>query len=156
MTTLSTNTIISLIDTRTNNGIINLPKTSDIQNRTILFKDIYGSFNTKSLTLQTQSPDVFEDGATTKTFNDSFTSISLYADSQNSKWLQLYGTQMSYITVSSITGLSSINSSNANFSNLTVTNLTFAPGTGWVNIVALQTVLTSSIQTDTAILNASS
>ena len=34
MATLSTNTIVTLVDTRVNNGIIQLPTTANIVNRT--------------------------------------------------------------------------------------------------------------------------
>ena len=108
--TLSTNTIITLVDTRVNNGSINLPATSNIVNRTIYFKDLYGSFNTNYLQINTVGADTFEDGTSQKKFNDKYTNMLLHADTIRNKWLILGGTQQQSFTVSSIQGLSSITS----------------------------------------------
>jgi len=151
MATISNNTIVSLIDTQTNSGTVLLPKTSDIPYRAILFKDLYGTFDTKPLTLNTQSPDVFEDGTSVKRFNDKFTYLTLYADTSHSKWVILNGTQNNSITVSTLNGVQT-----GYISSLNVNALTFASGNGWLDLTALRAVLVSTIQLDSAIGNFSS
>jgi hypothetical protein len=151
MATISNNTIVSLIDTQTNSGTVLLPKTSDIPYRAILFKDLYGTFDTKPLTLNTQSPDVFEDGTSVKRFNDKFTYLTLYADTSHSKWVILNGTQNNSITVSTLNGVQT-----GYISSLNVNSLTFGPGNGWLDLTALRAILVSTIQIDAGIGNFSS
>ena len=151
MATISSTTIVTLVDTQTNSGTIVLPKTSDIPYRAILFKDLYGTFDTKSLTLNTQSPDLFEDGTSVKTFNDKFTYLTLYADTSHSKWLILNGTQNNSITVSTLNGVKT-----GYISSLNVNSLTFASGNGWLDLTALRAILVSTIQLDSAVGNFSS
>ena len=151
MATISNNTIVTLIDTQTNSGTVVLPKTSDIPYRAILFKDLYGTFDTKPLTLNTQSPDVFEDGTSVKRFNDKFSYLTLYADTSHSKWVILNGTQNNSITVSTLNGVQT-----GYISTLNVNSLTFSSGNGWLDLTALRAVLVSTIQLDAAIGNFSS
>ena len=75
----STQTQVALIDTRVNAGTIQLPATTAFAYRTLIIKDIYGTFAIKSLTLTTQGSDTFEDGATTKILsaNEGFVQLDL-------------------------------------------------------------------------------
>ena len=96
--TLSTNTIITLVDTRVNNGSINLPATSNIVNRTIYFKDLYGSFNTNYLQINTVGAETFEDGTSQKKFNDKYKNMLLHADQKNIlEMVQIYMDLMLYL-----------------------------------------------------------
>jgi Concanavalin A-like lectin/glucanases superfamily len=96
----STGTEIGLVDTRIRTGTITLPKLSDLPGRQLILKDIYGAFATNSLTLVTQSPDLFEDGTTAKTFGDAFTFTTLFAGP--TRWYILSGTSLTQATISSL------------------------------------------------------
>jgi hypothetical protein len=97
----STQTQVALIDTRTNPGTIQLPAATTFAYRTILLKDIYGTFATKSLTLTTSGSDTFEDGSTSKVLTTNSGYIQVYAG-QAGKWYILSGTDLVQIKVSSL------------------------------------------------------
>ena len=98
----STFTEVGLVDTRVNAGTITLPKTIDIPYRQISLKDIYGNFQNKSLTLNTQFPDTFEDGTTSKVLINAFGFTTIYAGGNN-VWYTTGGTVLTSQTVSSLT-----------------------------------------------------
>ena len=151
MAFLSTNTEVALVATQTNAGVITLPSTSQVPFRQIIFKDSFGNFPNRTLTLSTSGGEVFEDGRTTLVLRDTFGFQSLYG--VNGRWYTLGGTSLTSQTVSSLT-VSTINAITANvsttatISSLIVNSLQFGDGTGWVNLGPLQTVAISSI-TDT-------
>ncbi len=97
----STQTQVALIDTRNNPGTIQLPAASAFAYRTILLKDIYGTFATKSLTLTTSGSDTFEDGSTSKVLTTNSGFIQVYAG-QAGKWYILSGTDLVQVKVSSL------------------------------------------------------
>ena len=112
----STFTEVGLVDTRVNAGTITLPKTIDIPYRQISLKDIYGNFQNKTLTLNTQFPDTFEDATTTKVLSNAFGFTTLYAGGNN-VWYTVGGTVLTSQTVSSLT-VSSIIGNGGNLVNL--------------------------------------
>jgi hypothetical protein len=122
---------IVLIDSRTRSGTVTLPLTNSIPYRVVSFKDQYGSFSNSTMTLSTQVGESFDDGTTTKTFSNAFTSMQLYATS--SKWMVLNATQSIQQTISS----------------LIVNQLIFGTGAGWVQFGPLQASVVSSIQLNT-------
>jgi hypothetical protein len=97
----STQTQVALIDTRNNPGTIELPSATTFAYRTILLKDIYGTFATKSLTLTTTGSDTFEDGTTSKVLTTNAGFIQVYAG-QAGKWYILSGTDLVQVKVSSL------------------------------------------------------
>ena len=64
MSVPSSFTMVTMLDTRLNAVTVAMPRTTDILNRVITFKDIYGSANTYPITLTTSGGDVFENGTT--------------------------------------------------------------------------------------------
>ncbi len=97
----STQTQVALIDTRNNAGTIQLPAATTFAYRTILLKDIYGTFATKSLTLTTTGSDTFEDGTTSKILSTDAGYIQVYAG-QVGKWYILSSTDLRQLKVSSL------------------------------------------------------
>jgi len=130
---ISTPAQIVLIDSRTRSGTITLPVTNQIQYRVVSFKDQYGSFSNSTMSLSTQFGEAFDDGTTTKTFSNAFTSINLYAGS-TTRWMVMNATQSVQQSISS----------------LIVNQLLFGTGAGWVQFVALQASILSRIQQTTA------
>lgn len=98
---------VGLVDTQTNAGTITLPTVANAPNRQLIFKDIFGNLPNKSLTLQTQGGNTFEDGTTTKVLNNKFGFTTLFGS--GTKWYTLSGTNQVDMTISSLT-VSSINS----------------------------------------------
>lgn len=131
---ISTPAQIVLIDSRTRSGTITLPVTNQIQYRVVSFKDQYGSFSNSTMTLSTQLGEAFDDGTTTKTFSNAFTSINLYAGS-TTRWMVMNATQTVQQTISSL-----------------ITNqLIFGTGAGWAQFGPVQATVLSSIQQTTAL-----
>jgi len=118
---------VVVVDSRTRPGTITLPVTSQIVNRYLQFKDLYGAFGRSSLTLSTQVGESFEDGTTSKVFTDPFTFVTLYAAS-TTRWAQLGGTQTIQQTVSS----------------LFVSSITIGSGQGWLQLPPIQTIAIST------------
>ncbi len=127
MSFFSTFTGVAVADTRTRPGTITLPLTTQIPNRYLQFKDLYGAFGRSSLTVSTQTGESFDDGTTSKVFTDPFTFLTLYAAS-TTKWAQLGGTQTIQQTVSS----------------LVVSSITFGSGIGWIQLPPIQTLAVST------------
>ena len=138
MSFLSTATGVAVIDARTRSGTITLPLTSQIPNRYLQFKDLYGAFSRSSLTVSTQAGEAFDDGTTSKVYTDPFTFLNLYAAS-TTRWAVLGGTQTISQTISS----------------LNVSSLTIGSGIGWIQMPPIQTVAvsTNTITTDVVIAN---
>ena len=138
MAFLSTGTGVGVIDTRSRQGTITLPLTSQIANRYIQFKDLYGAFGRSSLTVSTQGGEAFDDGTTSKVYTDPFTFLTLYAAS-TTRWAQMGGTQTIQQTVSS----------------LVVSSLTIGSGFGWLQLPPVQTVAvsTNAVITDSVTAN---
>jgi hypothetical protein len=100
---MSTATSVALMDVRRAPYVLTLPKTTDIPYRVLTMKDVYGKASFLStITVLTQSPDVFEDGTTSKVFTNPNEITQLLAG-QPGYWYTIGGTSLnavSYKTVS--------------------------------------------------------
>jgi hypothetical protein len=145
-----------------------MPKTSDITNRIITFKDLYGAATNSSIILVTRSGDTFEDGTFSTFMSNNYQSLTFYAG-QPGKWLTLNSNSsassstalppnLSTILMSSgtITGnlVSSFNISTTfgYISSLTVDSLSFGIANGFINMGDIITTSLSTIQTFTSSL----
>lgn len=152
MTTLNSNTIVSLVDTSDMSGSILLPLTTDIPYRTLFFKDSAGSFNTNNLQLSTTGLDVLENGLSTMNLTNSNQAIGIYADPENNKWRTLF----SYNTADHASNWSLYPATtNLNLSNYEIINVT---QTNTLSSVATNLVVSQSYSSiiDIAVFNPSS
>ena len=121
---LNLNTDLALVTTTANAGTITLPLSLTIPGRVITFKDITQTFGTNALTLNTTSPDTFEDGSVTKVLRESGGIIQLVGTSN--KWYLLAGTQQNTLNISSLLAISIstiiISSMNASISTINFQN----------------------------------
>lgn len=121
---LNLNTDLALVTTTANAGTITLPLSLSIPGRVITFKDITQTFGKNALTLNTTSPDTFEDGGTTKVLRESGGIIQLVGTSN--KWYVLAGTQQNTLNISSLLAISistnTISSMNASVSTINFQN----------------------------------
>ena len=101
---MSTATSVALMDVRNAPYVLTLPKTADIPYRVLTVKDVYGKASFLStITVLTQSPDVFEDGTTSKVLKNP-NEITQFLAGQPGKWYTIGGTSLnavSYNTLSS-------------------------------------------------------
>ena len=125
-TFLSTFPEVVVTDTRFRPGLVILPRATDIPNRMISFKDVYGSFQNSTLTISTTAGNLFDDNTSSVTLSNNYSFYNLYAAS--TKWLLLNGSQ---------TLVQSISSLNANA-------VTFGSGMGWLQTAPIQTVAVST------------
>jgi len=121
MATPNLNTDLALITTN-NAGNITLPLSTSIPGRVITFKDVLGTFGSKTLTLNTTGGDTFEDGGVSKVLSESYGYIQLVGSS--GKWYILNGTQVNTIQVSSMTVLN-ISSFNISTASIGLSSLSF-------------------------------
>lgn len=84
---LSSFTEILAIDSRTMSGNVLLPLSTDIPQRIITIKDLYGNANISSITIKTQGSDIFDTGLTQSILSNSFDSRTFYACSTGSWYL---------------------------------------------------------------------
>ena len=87
---ISSFTTVVMLDCRAAALTISVPKSTDIINRVITFKDLYGSSITNNITLSTYNGDLFENGLNTLVISNSFQSVNLYAGLPG-KWLNVGG-----------------------------------------------------------------
>jgi hypothetical protein len=82
---LSTLTGFTLIDTRNNSGVVNLPPASTLYGRIITFKDQYANFHQSTLTLSTIGVDLLETSLPNLTISTQSAYTTVIAGSDN-KW----------------------------------------------------------------------
>jgi hypothetical protein len=100
--TMSTATSVALMDVRRAPYVLTLPKTTDIPYRVVTVKDIYGKASFLStITVLTQSPDVFEDGTTSKVFTNPNEITQLLAG-QPGRWYTIGGTSLSAVSYNTL------------------------------------------------------
>ena len=87
---ISSYTVVTMLDSRPSPITIPLPTTSDILNRIITFKDLYGSASTNTITLVTRNGDTFEDGTFSTIMSNTYQTLNFYAG-QPGKWLNIDG-----------------------------------------------------------------
>ena len=82
--------MVTLLNSSTLSGVVNLPLTTDIPFRSIMFKDFNGyTSGTSSITLSTMGSDTFENGSNTYVLSNVFESVKFYADTYHNKWITL-------------------------------------------------------------------
>ena len=164
---ISSYTVVSMVDSRNSAVTLSMPKTTDITNRIITFKDLYGSAVTNTITLVTRSGDTFEDGTFSTIISNNYQSLTFYAG-QPGKWITLnsnssaaaaaFPPNLSTILMSSGTITANLVSSyniSTTFgytSSLTVDSLSFGIANGFINMGDIITTSVSTIQTLTSSL----
>jgi archaellum component FlaC len=88
---ISSYTTVTMLDSRPAPITISVPKSTDITNRIITFKDLYGSASNSTIALVTQSGDTFEDGTVSTILSNAYQTVNLYAG-QPGKWLNIGAT----------------------------------------------------------------
>jgi hypothetical protein len=119
-----------------------MPKTTDIVNRIITFKDLYGSSSNSTITLVTRSGDTFEDGTFSTIISNAYQTINFYAG-QPGKWLNIDGG-----SGGSSAGLTTVSNNLTTVSNSVVANmgsLTTVSNSGVTNTTNLTTVSNSVV-----------
>ena len=97
----STFTEVGMVDARNRPGVLTLPLTTQIPYRTLTIKDIYGAAVFSTITVQTQGPDVFEDGTTSKLLTDAYETFTVYAG-QAGRWYITGGTKITAATIGTL------------------------------------------------------
>ena len=88
---ISSYTTVTMLDSRPAQMTISVPKSTDIYNRIITFKDLYGSASNSTIILVTRSGDTFEDGTFSTIMSNAYQTVNLYAG-QPGKWLNVGAT----------------------------------------------------------------
>ena len=114
---ISSFTMVTMLDSRPAPITIAMPYTKDIPNRVITFKDIYGSAQNSTIILVTTNGDIFENSTFSTIMSNAFETMTFHAGLAN-RWHRIQGTT-SYggITVSS-TFTNSLSTTNAYISVL--------------------------------------
>ena len=103
---ISSFTMVTMLDTRPAPITIAMPRTNDIPNRVITFKDIYGSAVYSTITLVTQGGDVFENSSFSTILSNAYDTITFHAGLPG-RWHRTAGTNV----VGSITNASTFTNS---------------------------------------------
>jgi len=88
---ISSFTTVMMLDSRPSRITISVPTSTDIMNRIITFKDLYGSASNSTIVLVTRSGDTFEDGTFSTIMSNAYQTVNLYAG-QPGKWLNVGAT----------------------------------------------------------------
>jgi hypothetical protein len=80
-----------MLDSRPASITLSVPKSTDITNRIITFKDLFGSASNSTIILVTQTGDTFEDGTFSTIMSNAYQTVNLYAG-QPGKWLNIGAT----------------------------------------------------------------
>jgi len=88
---ISSYTTVTMLDSRPAPITISVPKSTDIINRIITFKDLFGSASNSTIILVTRSGDTFEDGTFSTIMSNAYQTVNLYAG-QPGKWLNIGST----------------------------------------------------------------
>ena len=123
---ISSYTVVTMLDSRPSPITIPLPITTDILNRIITFKDLYGSASTNTITLVTRSGDTFEDGTFSTIMSNTYQTLNFYAG-QPGKWLNIDGgsgggSSAGLTTVSNLLNSVSTNATSISTNVATVSN----------------------------------
>jgi len=160
---ISSFTTVTMLDSRPASITISIPKTTDIMNRIITFKDLCGSASNSTIILVTRSGDTFEDGTFSTILSNAYQTVNLYAG-QPGKWLNIDGgsggssaglTTVSNLLNSVSTNVTSVSTNVATVSNLlnsvstnvtsVSTNLATVSNTGRFAYVSTNTVSTNIV-----------
>jgi hypothetical protein len=88
---ISSYTTVTMLDSRPARITLAVPRSTDITNRIITFKDLYGVASNSTITLVTQGGDSFEDGTFSTIMSNAYQTVNLYAG-QPGKWLNVGAT----------------------------------------------------------------
>ena len=88
---ISSYTTVTMLDSRPAQITLSVPKSTDITNRIITFKDLYGSASNSTIILVTRSGDSFEDGTFSTIMSNAYQTVNLYAGLPG-KWLNVGAT----------------------------------------------------------------
>lgn len=88
---ISSYTSVTMLDSRPARITLAVPRSTDIYNRYITFKDLYGVASNSTITLVTQGGDSFEDGTFSTIMSNAYQTLNLYAG-QPGKWLNVGAT----------------------------------------------------------------
>ena len=149
---ISSYTTLTMIDSRPAPITLAVPKSTDIINRIITFKDLYGSASNSTVTLVTRGGDTFEDGTFSTIMSNAYQTVNLYAGLPG-KWLNVGATGGGGGGDSA--GLTTVsNHLNALSTNIITisTNLNTVSNTGATNATNITTV-SNSTGTNTTNLN---
>ena len=154
---ISSYTTVTMLDSRPAQITISVPKSTDIYNRIITFKDLYGSASNSTIILVTRSGDSFEDGTFSTIMSNAYQTVNLYAGLPG-KWLNVGATggggdSAGLTTVSNLLNGVSTNvttiSTNLNTLSNNVTTVSNTTGTNTTNI----TTVSNSLNTVSNSLN---
>ena len=153
---ISSYTVVTMLDSRPSPITIPLPTTTDILNRIITFKDLYGSASTNTITLVTRNGDTFEDGTFSTIMSNTYQTLNFYAG-QPGKWLNIDGgsggggSSAGLTTVSNLLNSVSTNVTSISTNVATVSNLLNSVSTNATSIstnVATVSNLLNSVSTN--------
>ena len=88
---ISSFTVVTMLDSRPAPITIAMPYTQDIPNRVISFKDIYGSARNSTIILVTRNGDVFENSTFSTIMSNAFETMTFHAGLAN-RWHRIEGT----------------------------------------------------------------
>ena len=88
---ISSFTVVTMLDSRPAPITIAMPYTKDIPNRVISFKDIYGSAQMSTIILVTRNGDVFENSTFSTIMSNAFETMTFHAGLPN-RWHRIEGT----------------------------------------------------------------
>ena len=80
---ISSYTMVTMLDSRPSPITIAMPRTTDIPNRVITFKDIYGAALYSTVTLVTQGGDVFENSSFSTILSNAYDTVTFHAGLTN-------------------------------------------------------------------------
>ena len=103
---ISSYTMVTMLDSRPSPITIAMPRTTDIPNRVITFKDIYGAALYSTVTLVTQGGDVFENSSFSTILSNAYDTVTFHAGLTN-RWHRTAGTNV----VGSVTNASTFTNS---------------------------------------------
>ena len=90
---ISSFTMVTMLDTRPSPITISMPRTNDIPNRVITFKDIYGNAPFSSITLVTQGGDIFENSSFSTILSNAYDTVTFHAGLPG-RWHRTAGTNI--------------------------------------------------------------
>ena len=90
---ISSFTMVTMLDSRPAPMTITMPRTNDIPNRVITFKDVYGAAPLSTVTLVTQGGDIFENGLFSTILSNAYDTVTFHAGLPG-RWHRTGGTNI--------------------------------------------------------------
>ena len=146
---ISSYTTVTMLDSRPGRITLAVPRSTDIYNRYITFKDLYGVASNSTITLVTQGGDSFEDGTFSTIMSNAYQTLNLYAG-QPGKWLNVGATGSAGDSAGLTTVSNHLNALSTNLITIS-TNLNTVSNTGATNTTNITTVSNSTATNTTNI-----